>query len=81
MVVGTQPVSRTHPPPVGQPGQRIQATLSGPGKEAAQVGFGVLTGGALETGQIGSHLQPQLISERTGRPKETELSSVKFVMI
>jgi hypothetical protein len=46
--------------------QRVQAALSAPGQEGAQVGFGVLAGGALETGQVGSHCQPQLISERLG---------------
>ena len=35
-----------------------------PGQEGAQVGFGVVAGGALETGQAGSHCQPQLISAR-----------------
>ncbi len=39
-------------------GHRVQAALGAPGQEAAQVGFGVLTGGARETGQIGSHRQP-----------------------
>ena len=32
---------------------------------AAQVRFGVLAGGTLETGQVGSHGQPQLISGRS----------------
>jgi hypothetical protein len=45
-------------------GQRVQATIGTPDKEAAQVRFGVLAGGALEPGQIGGHRQPQLISER-----------------
>jgi hypothetical protein len=45
-------------------GQRIQAAFSAPDKEAAQVGLGVLTGGALEAGQVGGHCEPQLISER-----------------
>jgi hypothetical protein len=45
-------------------GQRVQAAFSAPGKVAAQVGLGVLTGGALEAGQVGGHCQPQLISER-----------------
>ena len=45
-------------------GQRIQATFRAPGQVAAQVGLGVLAGGALEPGQVGSHRQPQLISER-----------------
>jgi hypothetical protein len=45
-------------------GQRVQAVLGAPGHVAAQVGLGVVTGGAFETGQAGSHRQPQLISER-----------------
>jgi hypothetical protein len=45
-------------------GQRVQATIGTPDKEAAQVRFGVLAGGALEPGQIGGHRQPQQISER-----------------
>jgi hypothetical protein len=45
-------------------GQRVQATVGTPEKEAAQVRFGVIAGGALEPGQIGSYCQPQLISER-----------------
>ena len=35
-----------------------------PGQIAAQAGFGVVAGGALETGEVSSHRQPQLISER-----------------
>ena len=57
-----------HPPdvqlqvrPVG--GQRVKAPLGAPGQVAAQVRFGVLTGGALEAGQVGGHRQPQLVSE------------------
>ena len=48
-------------------GQRVQAVLSAPGKVAAQVRFRVLAGAALETGQVGSHRQPQLVSERRQR--------------
>ncbi len=48
-------------------GQRVQVALSTPGKEAAQVGFGVLPGRALEAGQMGSRRQPQLISRRQWR--------------
>ena len=44
-------------------GQWIQAALGAPSKVGAQVGSGVLAGEALETGQVGSHGQPQLISE------------------
>jgi len=43
---------------------RLQAPVGTPGKEAPQVRFGVIAGGVLEPGQIGSHCQPQLISER-----------------
>jgi hypothetical protein len=38
--------------------------LRAPGQVAAQVGLGVVAGGTLEPGQVGSHRQPQLISER-----------------
>jgi len=48
-------------------GQRVQAPLGAPGQIAAQVGLGVLTGGALEAGQVGRHCQPQLTGERLGR--------------
>jgi hypothetical protein len=51
-------------------GQRIQAAPGAPGEEAAQAGFGVLTGRAPEPGQVGSHGQPQPIGEHcwmTGR--------------
>ena len=44
--------------------QRIQAALGAPGQEAAQIGFDVIAGGALEAGQVRSHCQLQLISER-----------------
>jgi hypothetical protein len=44
--------------------QRVQGAFGTPGQVAAQVGFSVVTGGALETGQVGGHCQPQLISER-----------------
>ena len=58
-----------HPPDVqlqmrAPRGQRVQSALCAPGEVAAQVGRGVLAGGALEPGQVGSHCQPQLISER-----------------
>ena len=45
-------------------GQRVQATFCAPGQVAAQVGLRVVAGGTLETGQVGSHRQPQLIRER-----------------
>ena len=66
---GLEPADFLHPPDVqlqvrAACGQRVQAMFRGPGQEAAQVGFGVVTGGAFETGQVGSHREPQLISER-----------------
>jgi hypothetical protein len=45
-------------------GQRVQAALGAPGQMAAEVRFGVLARGALEAGQVGSHCQTQLVSER-----------------
>jgi hypothetical protein len=45
-------------------GQRVQAALGAPGQVTAQIGFGVLAGGSLESGQVGGHCPPQLISER-----------------
>ena len=45
-------------------GQRVEAAFCAPGQVAAQVGLGVVAGGVLEAGQVGSHCQPQLISER-----------------
>ena len=48
-------------------GQRVQAALGAPGQVAAQVRFGVLTGGALEAGQVGGHCQPQPVGERLRR--------------
>jgi hypothetical protein len=45
-------------------GQRIHAAFSAPGQVAAQVRFSVLPGGAGEAGQVGSHCQEQLVSER-----------------
>jgi hypothetical protein len=49
---GLEPADLLHPPdvqlqvrPLG--GQRVQAALGAPGQVAAQVGFGVLAGGAL----------------------------------
>jgi hypothetical protein len=50
---GLEPADLLHPPdvqlqvrPLG--GQRVQAALGAPGQVAAQVGFGVLAGWALE---------------------------------
>jgi Arc/MetJ family transcription regulator len=65
---GLEPADLLHPPDVQlevRPlGERVQAALGAPGQIAAQVRFGVLAGGALEAGQVGSHCQPQLVSER-----------------
>jgi hypothetical protein len=69
---GFEPADLLHPPdvqlqvrPLG--GERVQATLGAPGQVAAQVGFGVLAGGALEAGQVGSHRQSQPVGERLRR--------------
>jgi hypothetical protein len=69
---GFEPADLLHPPdvqfkvrPLG--GQRIQAAPGAPGQVAAQVGFGVLSGGALETGQVGSYCQSQPVGERLRR--------------
>jgi hypothetical protein len=66
---GLEPADLLHPPDVelqlrAPCGQRVQAVPGAPGEVAAQVRCGVLSGGALEAGQVGSHCQPQLISER-----------------
>ena len=61
-------------------GQWVEAALSAPGEEGAQVGFGVLAGGALEPGRAGSHCQPQRITWGTGRSEWTGPRSVKFIM-
>jgi hypothetical protein len=45
----------------------VAAALGTPGKEAAQVRFGVITGRALIAGQVAGYCQPQLISERHKR--------------
>jgi hypothetical protein len=47
--------------------QRVQAALGAPAQVAAQIGFGVLARGALKAGQVGSHCQPQPVSERLRR--------------
>jgi hypothetical protein len=47
------------------PGQeRIQAAFGTPGEIAAQIGVGVVSGGALEPGKIGCHREPQPIIMR-----------------
>jgi hypothetical protein len=60
---GPEPADLLHPPDVqlqvrALRGERVQAVLGAPGEVAAQVRFGVLAGGALEAGQVGSHCQP-----------------------
>jgi hypothetical protein len=69
---GLVPADLLHPPdvqlqvrPLG--GQRVQASFRAPGEVAARVGFGVVAGRAREAGQVGSHCQPQLVSERRRR--------------
>jgi len=47
--------------------QRVQATPGAPGQVTAQVGFGVLAGGALDAGQVSRHGQPRLAGERLSR--------------
>jgi hypothetical protein len=50
---------------VREPGQEgVQAALGAPGEIAAQIGVGVVSGGALEPGKIGSHREPQPIGMR-----------------
>lgn len=39
-----------------------RSRVAAPGEEAAEVGFGVLSGGAFEPGQVGSHGQPQRVA-------------------
>jgi hypothetical protein len=39
-------------------GQRVQDAVCAPGKVAAQIRSGVLTGGALEASQVSGHCQP-----------------------
>jgi putative restriction endonuclease len=61
-------------------GRRGFFVLGAPGQEAAQFGFGVIAGGALETGQVRSHCQLQLAVNGTGRSEGTEANSVTFIM-
>jgi hypothetical protein len=60
--------------------QWIQAAFGAPDQVAAQVGCSVFAGGTLETGQVGSHCQPQLISNRHQMIGRDGGSSVKFIM-
>ena len=69
---GLEPSDLLHPPDVqlqmrALRGQRVQAVLGAPRQVAAQVRFGVLAGGALEAGQVGSYCQPQPVSKRRHR--------------
>jgi hypothetical protein len=48
-------------------GQRVQTAFGAPGQVAAQVGFGVLAGGALEAGEVGRYCQSQPVGERLRR--------------
>ena len=69
---GPEPADLLHRPDVelevrALGGQRVQAALRGPCEVAAEIGFGVLAGGALEAGQLGSYRQPQPIGERLRR--------------
>ena len=66
MVEGLNRAGFLHPPDVqlqvaALGGRRVRAAFSTPGEEAAQVRVGVLTGRALEAGQVGDHGQPQVI--------------------
>jgi hypothetical protein len=66
---GLEPADLLHPPDVQlqmrAPGQeRVQASLGTPGEIAAQIGVGMVSGGALEPGKIGSYREPQPISMR-----------------
>jgi hypothetical protein len=67
-----EPADLLHPPdvqlqvrPLG--GERVQAAPGAPGQVAAQVGFGVRAGGALEAGQLGSYCRAQPLGERLRR--------------
>ena len=52
--------------------QRVQAAFSAPDQEAAQVGLGVVAGGALESGQVGGYCELQLITiGASPQPDET----------
>ena len=64
---GLEPAGLLHPPDVllqvrAARGRRVQAAVSAPSQVAAQVGLGVLAGGAREPGQVGGHGQPYVIS-------------------
>jgi hypothetical protein len=54
----------------------MQAPLGAPGQVAAQIRVGVITGGALEPGQVGSYGKPQRVGMRyvtAGRDKANSL--------
>jgi hypothetical protein len=48
-------------------GQRVRAALGAPGQVTAEIGFGVLAGGAFEASKVGGYCQPRLVSERRQR--------------
>jgi len=82
---GLEPSDLLHPPGVqlqvrALRGQRVQAVLGAPRQVAAQVRFGVLAGGALEAGQVGSYCQPQRSVNGAIGSEGTEASSVKVIM-
>jgi hypothetical protein len=82
---GLEPPDLLHRPDVQlqvrPPGsQRVQSLLGAPGQVAAQVRFGVLAGGALEAGKVGSHCQPQPVSEWLRGSEDVRVSWVKVVM-
>jgi hypothetical protein len=52
--------------------QRVHLAVGVPGQVAAQIGFGVLAGGAPKAGQVGSHCQRQPVGERLRRIGERE---------
>src|SRR5689334_8107097 len=84
---GLEPADLLHPPDVELQVrplrcQRVQAVLGAPGQVAAQVGFGVLAGGAFEAGQVGRYRQSQPVGERphSGGSLGAWASSVKVIM-
>jgi hypothetical protein len=55
-------------------------SLTCPSQVAAQVGCGVLAGGAFETREVGGNCQSQPVGERLGRVAGPGVSSVKVIM-
>ncbi len=65
---GFEPADLLHPPDVqlqvrAPRDERVHAVFGAPVQVAAQVGLGVLTGGALEAGEVGGHCEPQPVSK------------------